>query len=372
MASTISWLIWLPPAVVWSGTRFERRMPRERDLDLARVRRSMRTRRSSASVSVAGEAALALDRLARANPDPAAQEAAEVLGLGQRPVGPRRGDLERLGREQVAQLVGDALAERQVDAVRVVDVEPQRLGGRALERDQLDARARAPQACSRSALEARPNSSLSCSMSCLPHPASAPKKRRARAHLSQGSGAKRGGLSIASARARGKPGAAHAQPAGRRLDQASSISVTGPSLTSSTAIRAPNTPRSRAEPLAEALVERLGDARAGAASVKLGPVALAGVAVERELAHAEDLAVAERLVHPARRRRRRSAARGPCRRAGRPRLACRPRATPEQDQQPGADRGDLVARRRATDARLTRWTSARTRPHEAAAASRSR
>ena len=54
----------------------------------------------------------------------------------------------------------------------------------------------------------------------------------------------------------------------------------------------------RAEPLAEALVERLG---------VLGPrrgdvgraVALARVAVERELRDAQHLAVAERLVHAA-------------------------------------------------------------------------
>ena len=42
----------------------------------------------------------------------------------------------------------------------------------------------------------------------------------------------------------------------------STISVTGPSLTSSTAIIAPNTPRAAPEPLAEALVQRLGAARA--------------------------------------------------------------------------------------------------------------
>ena len=110
---------------------------RERDLDLAGV-----AHQANAALigrrQRAGEAALALDRLAGANPDPAAHEAAEVLGLGQRAVRPGRGDLQGPGLEQVAQLVRDPLAEGQVHPIRMVDVEAQRLGGGAFQRDQLD------------------------------------------------------------------------------------------------------------------------------------------------------------------------------------------------------------------------------------------
>src|SRR3954451_15181632 len=51
------------------------------------------------------------------------------------------------------------------------------------------------------------------------------------------------------------------------------------------------------QPLAEALVQRLGVLRPGGGDVARA-VALAGVPIERELADAQDLAVAERLVHP--------------------------------------------------------------------------
>ena len=57
-------------------------------------------------------------------------ELAEMLGLRQGPVQPRRGDLERVVGEQVANLERDALAEIEPDAVGMVDVEPQRLTGR--------------------------------------------------------------------------------------------------------------------------------------------------------------------------------------------------------------------------------------------------
>ncbi|MDX6669939.1 MAG: hypothetical protein QOI91_302 [Solirubrobacteraceae bacterium] len=72
--------------------------------------------------------------------------------------------------------------------------------------------------------------------------------------------------------------------------------MTGPSLTSSTVMAAPNAPR-RAPALAEPLVERLGVLGAGRGDVG-GTVALPRVAVERELGDAQDLAVAQRLVHP--------------------------------------------------------------------------
>src|SRR5256885_1046913 len=53
-----------------------------------------------------------------------------------------------------------------------------------------------------------------------------------------------------------------------------------------------------AEAGAEAFVQRLGQRRRGSGDVGR-PVALPGVAVERELADDEHLAVAEGLVHPA-------------------------------------------------------------------------
>ena len=69
--------------------------------------------------------------------------------------------------------------------------------------------------------------------------------------------------------ARGAPAArtgtgswTHLQGDYRTFSGVASKSVTGPSLTSSTAMCAPNTPRRGAEPLAEALVQRLGHARA--------------------------------------------------------------------------------------------------------------
>src|SRR3954451_3035289 len=85
-----------------------------------------------------GEAALPLDRLAGPDADAPAHEALEVLGLGQRAVGSGRGDLERPTLEQVAQVVGHALAERQIHAARVVDVQAKPLARRLVQRDQLD------------------------------------------------------------------------------------------------------------------------------------------------------------------------------------------------------------------------------------------
>ena len=59
---------------------------------------------------------------------------------------------------------------------------------------------------------------------------------------------------------------------------------------------APKTPRLAAGPLAEQLIERLGLLRPCGGD-EAGPVALACVAIEGELADAEDLALAEGLVH---------------------------------------------------------------------------
>ena len=79
---------------------------------------------------------------------------------------------------------------------------------------------------------------------------------------------------------------------------------------------APKTPPCGAEARAEALVQRLGDLARRGGDVGRA-VALARVAVERELADDDDLALAERLVHAAFARRGRRAARGPCPRDGR-------------------------------------------------------
>ena len=59
--------------------------------------------------------------LARAHARAAPEEAAEVVRLGQRALGPGRGHLERVLAQQVAQVLGDPLAEREIDPVRVVD-----------------------------------------------------------------------------------------------------------------------------------------------------------------------------------------------------------------------------------------------------------
>ena len=146
---------------------------------------------------------------------------------------------------------------------------------------------------------------------------------------------------------------AYPRPGTVQSRQVSRRSVTGPSLTSSTAISAPNTPRGGAEAIAEALVERLGVLRPGGGDVRRA-VAPARVAVERELRDAEHLAIAERLVHPPVARRGRRAARAPCRRACPPRSGPSSWVTPSSTSRPGP----IAATRSPptlTDARLTRW-----------------
>src|SRR5207247_5457548 len=128
-------------------------------------------------------------RLAGPNPDPAADKALEVLGLGQRAIDARRADLERVLLEQVAQGGGHTLAELEVDAARAVEVEAQRLGGRALQHHELDLRVD----LGKPALDCRLQFLQLVSLSTR-DPA---KKRWARAHLHQGSGAVVAGLSIA-------------------------------------------------------------------------------------------------------------------------------------------------------------------------------
>ncbi len=56
----------------------------------------------------------------------ATDEAAEVVGLGERALGARRGNLERIALAQVGEQRGDALAKRERDAVGMVDEHAQR------------------------------------------------------------------------------------------------------------------------------------------------------------------------------------------------------------------------------------------------------
>ena len=122
---------------------------------------------------------------------------------------------------------------------------------------------------------------------------------------------------------------------------ASSISVTGPSLTSATPMQAPKTPFVAAEPLAEAVVERLGHLARGGLDVAR-PVAAAGIAVEGELADAEHLAVARAARSSAPRRRRRSRSARTLSASRSASLAVVDRDA-EQDQQPGPDLRDPLA-----------------------------
>ena len=113
---------------------------------------------------------------------PAAEVAAEVLGLGQRPFRSGRRDLDRVVGEQVAERFGDPLAEREVDAVRVVDDQPQRVAAGTLEHDQLHLGVEMVQAV----FDCRASSSGMVFSSL--QSGSWRKKRWARAHLSSGFG----------------------------------------------------------------------------------------------------------------------------------------------------------------------------------------
>ena len=70
----------------------------------------------------------------------AADGALEVRARAQRPVEPRRGDLDRVRLEIRLQNVGHARAERVVDAAGMVDVDAEALLAGDLEREHLDAR----------------------------------------------------------------------------------------------------------------------------------------------------------------------------------------------------------------------------------------
>ena len=70
---------------------------------------------------LAGERRVAVVRARACARGAAAEEAAEVVGLGQRALGARRGDLERVALADRRELVRDALAQVERDAVGMVD-----------------------------------------------------------------------------------------------------------------------------------------------------------------------------------------------------------------------------------------------------------
>ena len=72
--------------------------------------------------------------------DLAADRVAEVLGRAERALDARRGDVDRVLAQVLAQHVGDARAERVVDALGVVDEDGEPLGADELDGEHLDAR----------------------------------------------------------------------------------------------------------------------------------------------------------------------------------------------------------------------------------------
>src|SRR5581483_2481125 len=87
---------------------------------------------------LAPEALPAVDVARGADRDLAADRPAEVLGRAQRPLDPRRRDVDRVAVEVAAQEPGDALAEGVVDAARVVDEDGEALGPGQLDGEHLD------------------------------------------------------------------------------------------------------------------------------------------------------------------------------------------------------------------------------------------
>src|SRR4051812_9309254 len=132
--SRISWLI-SPLPFVDQVAAHDRVV---RDLDCLFARAELE-RALTGGDELAAEAGTAVDRRARAQCHLASDGGAEVRGLAQRALEPRRGDLDREPVEVAAQDVRDALAERVVDAARVVDVDRHPLRPRQLDREHLDA-----------------------------------------------------------------------------------------------------------------------------------------------------------------------------------------------------------------------------------------
>src|SRR5690349_2395460 len=91
-------------------------------------------------VVLVGEDDLAAEpALARAELDPASDDAGEVVRLAEGPSRARRRDVDGVLAEVVAERVRHALAERVVDAGRMVDVDRELVGAVELDREHLDA-----------------------------------------------------------------------------------------------------------------------------------------------------------------------------------------------------------------------------------------
>ena len=75
---------------------------------------------------------------ARAHARAPADVAAEVVGLGERPLGARRGDLQRVALAHLGQQLGDALAQLERDALRMVDEQAHELAAHHLGEQHLD------------------------------------------------------------------------------------------------------------------------------------------------------------------------------------------------------------------------------------------
>jgi hypothetical protein len=89
---------------------------------------------------LAREALVAVARLAGPDAGAAAEEAAEVRGLGERTPAAGRRDLERVALADVAEVVRHALAKIERHAVGMVDEEPQRLAADDLDEQHLHLR----------------------------------------------------------------------------------------------------------------------------------------------------------------------------------------------------------------------------------------
>ena len=86
-------------------------------------------------------------RVAKADASLSAEEAPEVVRLGQGARAARRGDLERVLLADLGQEVGDALAQVERDAVRVVDEQAQRVTADDLREEHLDIGRRLRETC---------------------------------------------------------------------------------------------------------------------------------------------------------------------------------------------------------------------------------
>src|SRR6266511_1077830 len=219
-------------------------------------------------------------------------------------------------------MAGDALAERQVDSVRMVDVEAEGLRCGSLEREQLDVRFALG--------EPRFDRFLKV-VQWLVSPRLCRKKGGPGPTSRKGSGCEK--TVIEYSRGAWEPsslGRGHLQhqrhrPVVYQLHR--HPGAEGPAL--------------RPEAVAEALVERLGTL-GGSGPHEAWSVALAGVGVERELADAEGLAIGERLVHATVGVVEDPQVPDPVGQPIRPGLGVVD-ANAQQHQKPGADRGDLRA-----------------------------